>query len=64
MHADGAIYAVVDDDGDDRQVVANGGRKFLAVHQETTVPGETDDLAFGKELLGSNRGRQAVAHGA
>ena len=42
----------------------HGGRKFLAVHQEIAVAGEGDDDAVGIELLGGDRGGQAVAHRA
>ncbi len=64
MHADGAVDAVVDDERDDRQVVAHGGREFLAVHQEAAVAGKADHLALGKEPLGGNGSRQAIAHRA
>ncbi|MCY1377793.1 hypothetical protein D9M69_653830 [compost metagenome] len=64
MHADGAVDAVVDDDDDDRQVILHGGGEFLAVHQEAAVAGKADHLAIGKQPLGRDRRRRAVAHRA
>src|SRR5579862_3218078 len=37
MHADGAVHAVVGDDGDERRAVLHGGGEFLAVHQKIAV---------------------------
>ena len=64
MHADGAVHAVVGDDGDDGQRILHGGRQLLAGHQEAAVALEIDDRAIGVRELGGDRRRQAVAHRA
>src|SRR5580704_4336217 len=40
MHADGAVHAVVGDDGDERRAVLHRRGKLLAVHQKIAVTGE------------------------
>ncbi|MNY62948.1 hypothetical protein D3C86_1998450 [compost metagenome] len=64
MHADGAIGAVIDQHGDDRQPVTHGGDEFLSVHHETAVTCKADHLTLREKVLRGNRRRQAVTHRA
>src|SRR5260370_25271690 len=52
VHADGAVHAVIDHDHDDRQLVLDGGRELLAVHEKAAVPREADDAALALEPPG------------
>ena len=64
MHADSAIHAVVDDHHNDRQIILYGGSKFLSVHHEAAVTGKSDHHMIGEQTFGTNRGGDAIAHGA
>ena len=64
MHADGAVHAIVEHDRDERQIVLNCSRKFLAIHQEVAVAGNAHDLPLGIQPLHRHCRRNAIAHRA
>src|SRR5690554_6119655 len=62
MHTDGAVHAVVDDDDDDWQLVLDGGRKLLPIHEEAAVSRKGDNRPLREKTFGCYRRGGAVAY--
>src|SRR6516225_12365754 len=62
VHANSAVYAIVEDNGDECQIVLNRRRELLTVHPEVTVTGKADNLTVGIKALHRHCRGHAISH--
>ena len=62
LHADQAVAVVVEDQRDERHLLAHRGLQLLGIHQEAAIARDGNHVAIRVQQLGGDRARQADSH--